>query len=187
MTILPIYVAPHPVLKAVAKPVEAVDDKLRRFMDDMLDTMYENHGIGLAAPQVGISKRIIVIDIEQNHDAEKIKDRKGKPCYFINPEIVWASEECRTYNEGCLSLPDQYADVDRPKQIKVKFLDYKGNEQQIDADGLLATVIQHEMDHLEGILFVDHLSKLKREMVMKKLKKYVKSNKEDMDESHVIL
>ena len=188
MAILPIYVAPHPVLKKIAEPVAEVTDELRKLMDDMLDTMYAAPGIGLAAPQVGVSKRILVLDVDQpkEEDREAFGDRRGKPQFFVNPEIVWESEERNIYDEGCLSLPGQYADVERPKKVRVKFLDYHGKPQEIEADGILATCLQHEMDHLEGILFVDHLSTLKRDIVMRKLKKWTKENAEDIEKTHVL-
>lgn len=172
MTILKIYTAPDPVLKRVASPVDKVDDALRRQMDDMLETMYDDDGIGLAAPQVGISNRILVIDLEQK-DGEGL-GKKGNPLYFVNPEITWFSEECSVYNEGCLSVPEMYAEVERPAQIRVKYLDYNGKEQELEADGLLATCLQHEVDHLNGILFIDHLSSLKRNIILRKLKKLTK-------------
>jgi len=184
MTVLPVYVAPHPVLKKVAEPVDKVTDEIRTLVNNMLDTMYTYDGVGLAAPQVGVSKRVVVIDTEQNLDAENPLDRRGNPRTFINPEITWKSEETRCYKEGCLSLPEQFAEVERPIKVKVKFIDYDGNNQEIEADELLATAIQHEIDHLDGILFVDHLSKLKKDMVMKKLQKFVKNY--DLSESHVI-
>ena len=183
MTALQIYVAPHPVLKKVAEPVQEITDETRKFIDDMIDTMYLYDGIGLAAPQVGVSKRILVIDLEQNLETENPLDRRGNPLVFINPEIIWESEDLRCYREGCLSLPDQYADVERPDKVKVKFLDYNGEAQEIEGDELLSTAIQHEIDHLNGVLFVDHLSKLKKDRVMKKLKKFVKNH--DLSESHV--
>lgn len=187
MTILPIYVAPHPVLKKVAEPVEKFDDELRAFIEDMIETMYEYDGIGLAAPQVGVSIRLLVIDLEQDFDADDRQGRRGNPRVFINPEITWESEELNVYKEGCLSLPDQYAEVERPKRVKVKFFDADGESHELEADELLATAVQHEMDHLNGVLFTDHLSKLKRDMVMKKLKKYVKNYQEEMAESHITL
>lgn len=191
MAILPIYVAPHPVLKKIAEPVKEVTDDLRKLMDDMLETMYAAPGIGLAAPQVGVSKRILVLDIDQPKNDDENPDipkatRRGKPQYFVNPEITWESEEKNIYDEGCLSLPGQYAEVERPKKVKVKFLGYDGKPQEIECDGLLATCIQHEMDHLNGILFVDHLSTLKRDIVMRKLRKWTKENAEDIAASHVL-
>jgi len=173
MSLRPILVAPDPVLKAKAKPVETVDDELRQLMDDMLETMYEAPGIGLAAPQVGVSKRVIVMDIAR-------EDEPKAPLFMANPELVWVSDEDSTYEEGCLSVPEHYADVVRPAEIRVKYLDRDGKAQELKADGLLATVIQHEMDHLEGILFIDHLSSLKRNMILRKL---LKSKKQVLEEA----
>lgn len=191
MAVLPIYVAPHPVLKKIADPVQAVTDETRKLMDDMLETMYAAPGIGLAAPQVGHSLRILVLDVDQPKTDDEdenipLEKRKGKPQFFVNPEITWESDELNTYDEGCLSLPGQYAEVERPLKIKVKFLDYNGKSQEIEADGLLATCLQHEMDHLNGILFVDHLSTLKRDIVMRKLKKWTKENAEELAATHVL-
>ena len=182
MAVLPIYVAPHPVLKKVAEPVAAVTDAHRKLMDDMVETMYAAHGIGLAAPQVGQSVRILVLDIKQREEEQA----KGEVMHFVNPEVTWESEELNVYNEGCLSVPDQYSEVERPKRIKMKYLDYDGKPHEIEADGLLATCLQHEIDHLDGILFVDHLSTLKRDMIMRKVKKWAKENKHDISESHVL-
>ena len=188
MTVLRIYVAPHPVLKKKAEPVQKVTPELRKLMDDMLETMYATDGIGLAAPQVGQSVRILVLDIEQKRgDDIPPQERKGKPLFFVNPEIVWASEDMRVYNEGCLSDPGQYADVVRPDKVRIKYMDYDGKAQEMEADTLLATCLQHELDHLNGILFVDHLSTIKKDMLMRKLKKYTKENLEEMAESHVLL
>ncbi len=188
MTVLKIYVAPHPVLKKIAEPVDKVTDEDRILMDDMLETMYATDGIGLAAPQVGVSKRILVLDVEQKRDDDiDPQKRRVMPLCFVNPEIVWESEDLRVYNEGCLSVPGQYAEVTRPEKVRVKYLDYDGKEQEIEAERLLATCLQHEMDHLNGILFVDHLSTLKKDIVMRKLKKYKKENEEEMAESHVLL
>jgi peptide deformylase len=181
MAVLPIYVAPHPVLKKIAEPVAGVTDELRRLMDDMLETMYASKGIGLAAPQVGVSQRILVMDIEQGEDGGK-----GNPRFFVNPEITWSSEELNVYNEGCLSVPGQYAEVARPEKVRVKYLDYDGQKKEVDADGLLATCLQHEIDHLDGVLFVDHLSTLKRDMLMRKLKKWTRENAEDIEKTHVL-
>jgi peptide deformylase len=188
MAVLPIYVAPHPVLKKIAEPVTEVTDELRKLMDDMLDTMYAAPGIGLAAPQVGVSKRILVLDVDQPkaEETEPFASPRGKPQFFVNPEITWSSDEQNIYDEGCLSLPGQYAEVERPKKVRIKFLGYDGKSQEIEADGLLATCVQHEMDHLNGILFVDHLSTLKRDIVMRKLKKWTKENAEDIAASHVL-
>ena len=168
MAILPIIEAPDPQLRNISKPVDKVCDELRTLMDNMLETMYDAPGIGLAAIQVGVEKRIIVMDISNDDD-------EPFPRYFVNPEIIWVSEEMTTYKEGCLSVPEQYADVERHAQCRVNYLDYDGNEQVLEADGLLSICIQHEMDHLEGILFIDHLSGLKRTMIVKKLTKAQKA------------
>jgi peptide deformylase len=188
MTVLQIYVAPHPVLKKKAEPVKGgVTNELRKLMDDMLDTMYACDGIGLAAPQVGVSRRILVLDIDQPRGEDLTPaEKRGKPQFFVNPEITWSSEDLRIYNEGCLSVPGQYADVARPDKVRVKYLDYDGREHEVEADTMLATVLQHEMDHLDGILFVDHLSSLKRDMLMRKLKKFTKENEEDLAKSHIL-
>jgi peptide deformylase len=164
MSILAIITAPDPRLKAKAKPVKAVDDEIRRLMGDMLETMYLAPGIGLAAPQVGVPKRVLVLDVAR-------EDEKPAPLKMANPEILWRSEELATYSEGCLSLPEHYADVTRPAEIKVRYLDEQNEIRELDAKGLLATVIQHEMDHLEGMLFVDHISSLKRNIILRKLAK----------------
>jgi peptide deformylase len=173
MALLPIITAPDPRLKLVSQPVERVDDATRKLMDDMLETMYAAPGIGLAAVQVGVPKRIIVIDLQpktgETDTGEPIRGRE--PRFFINPEIVWASEEMAVYEEGCLSVPEHYADVERPAQVKIRHLGYDGREQILEADGMLATCVQHEIDHLEGVLFVDHLSAVKRGMILRKLQK----------------
>jgi len=172
MAKLPIVLAPDPVLKAKAKPIAAVDDSIRRLMDDMLETMYAAPGIGLAANQVGVLQRVIVLDVAREGDAPT-------PVGMANPEVIWASEELSVYNEGCLSLPEHYADITRPKEIRVRYLDRDGKKHEIAADGLFATCIQHEIDHLDGVLFVDHLSALKRNMILKKLVKLKKQRAED--------
>ncbi|MEN3952338.1 peptide deformylase [Iodidimonas sp. SYSU 1G8] len=164
MAIRKIVTVPDPILKQVSKPVETVDDDLRALMDDMLETMYDAPGIGLAAIQVGVPKRVLVMDIA-------VEDQEPAPRYFVNPEIVWESEELSSYQEGCLSVPEQFGDVDRPAEVRVKFLDYQGAPQEVHATGLLATCIQHEMDHLNGVLFIDHLSRMKRDMIVRKLTK----------------
>src|SRR6218665_822020 len=166
MAVLPIYIAPHPVLKKPADPVAAVTDEIRTLVKDIFETMYATRGIGLAAPQVGQSVRVLVMDVEQNgdqseddeadDDAEDKAPTPGKPIAVINPEIVWTSDEMNTYEEGCLSIPGQYADVERPEKVRVKYLDENGAQKELEADGLLATCLQHEIDHLDGILFVDH-------------------------------
>ena len=163
MAILPIIETPDPRLRTRSLPVDRVDDELRRLMDDMLETMYDAPGIGLAAIQVGVPKRVLVIDLQ-------LKDARS-PRYFVNPEIIGASETLSVYNEGCLSVPEQYAEVERPAAITVRYLDYDGVAREEHLDGLLATCLQHEMDHLDGVLFIDHLSKLKRDMLLRKLEK----------------
>ena len=164
MAILDIIVAPDPRLKITAKAVKAVDDDVRALMDDMLESMHVANGIGLAAPQVGDSRRVIVVDISR---AEEEPD----PIRMANPELLWVSDEEGNHEEGCLSLPEQYAEVERPESIRVRYLDRSGVEQELDATGMLANCIQHEMDHLDGILFVDHISSLKRKMILRKLSK----------------
>ena len=167
MTIRKILTEPDPFLRQKSKPVEKVDDSIREIMDDMLETMYQAPGIGLAAIQIGIPKRIIVLDISKDPE-------KKEPMYFVNPEKVYTSEDQATYEEGCLSVPGQFAEIDRPDKCHIKYLDYNGDSKELKAEGLLATCIQHEIDHLEGILFVDYLSKLKRSMITKKLSKQKK-------------
>jgi peptide deformylase len=170
MTILPLVIAPDPFLKTPSKPVEAITEEVRQLLDDMLDTMYAARGIGLAAVQVGHHKKLVVIDVEWRED--ELASRK--PLKLINPEVVEASAEENIYNEGCLSFPDQYSEVIRPRMVTFKYLDIEGRPQTIQADGLLATCIQHEIDHTNGITFVDHISKLKRDMIHTKLKKLKK-------------
>jgi peptide deformylase len=169
MAILPIITAPDPRLKRISEPVAKVDADVRRLMDDMLETMYKAPGIGLAAPQVGHLKRVIVVDIAR-------EDEKPQPLRMANPEIVWVSDDDAVYNEGCLSLPEHYADVARPAACKVKYLDHENEVRMLEADGLLATCVQHEIDHLEGILFVDHLTALKRNIILRKLLKAKKTD-----------
>lgn len=164
MALLPILTAPDPRLKQKAARVEAVDASVTRLMDDMLETMYAAPGIGLAAPQVGISQRIIVVDIGKS-------DEDRQPIGMANPEIVWVSDDDNSYEEGCLSVPEHYAAVVRPRAIRVRYLDRQNEIREMEADGLLATVLQHELDHLDGILFIDHLSSLKRNMILRKLLK----------------
>ena len=169
MAILPIIETPDARLKTISTPVDGVDDALRAFIKDMFDTMYDAPGIGLAAIQVGVAKRVLVIDLQERDEDSGAVIRE--PRVFINPEIVEMSEDLTVYSEGCLSVPDQYADVERPSIIKAKWLDENGKAHEEVIDGLLAICLQHEMDHLNGILFIDHLSKLKRDMVLKKLAK----------------
>ena len=164
MAIRKILTEPDPFLRQKSEKVDIVDDSIRTLMDDMLETMYDAPGIGLAAIQVGVPKRVIVIDLSKNNDTKN-------PLYFVNPVILTKSNKDASYEEGCLSVPNQFAEISRPNTCSVKFLDYEGNEKIIEAKGLLATCIQHEMDHLEGILFIDYLSKLKRDMIIKKLSK----------------
>jgi peptide deformylase len=172
MAILRIYETPDPVLRQISTPVETVDDDLRAFIADMFETMYDAPGIGLAAVQVGVPKRLLVMDLQEPEDADNPDSPPVKePRVFINPEILWASETTVPYTEGCLSVPDQYAEVLRPDHIRARWLDEQGTAHEQDLDGLLAVCLQHEMDHLEGVLFIDHLSKLKRDMVLKKLAK----------------
>ena len=169
MAKLKLYEYPHPILKQKTSKVEAVDDEVRKLLDDMLETMYASNGCGLAAPQIGVSKRIAVIDIA--HEGEE-----PNPLYMVNPEIIWRSEEKEVYEEGCLSVPGQRAEVERPASVKIKYLDYYGDEQELLAEDFLAVAAQHELDHLEGILYIDHLSRLKRQMLLKKLEKFRKEN-----------
>ena len=152
-------------LKQVSTPVDVVDDELRGLMDDMLETMYDAPGIGLAAVQVGVPKRVIVMDLARGEEEEPA------PQYFVNPEILWASEETQPYEEGCLSVPEIYDEVERPARVKLRYLNYHGQPVEEDAEGLFAVCIQHEMDHLEGVLFIDHLSRLKRTRAVAKVKK----------------
>ena len=164
MAVLPIIIAPDPRLAKKAKPVAKVDDSIRRLMDNMLETMYQAPGIGLAAPQVGELKRVIVVDCAK-------AEERPQPYKMANPEILWQSEELLVNNEGCLSLPEHYADVARPAEVKVRYLDEQNEIRELHAKGLLATCIQHEIDHLEGTLFVDHISALKRNIILRKLRK----------------
>ena len=167
--IRPLVILPDPVLRQLSKPVERVDDQLRRLADDMLETMYDAPGIGLAAIQIGEPLQMLVIDLSK-------EDEPNAPHVFINPEIVARGDEVSVYEEGCLSIPDYYAEVQRPATITVKYLDRAGTEQVMDADGLMATCLQHEIDHLNGVLFIDHISKLKRDMVVRKFRKLARDN-----------
>lgn len=168
MAVLDILTVPNPVLKQVSTPVEQVDDDLRRLMDDMLETMYAAPGIGLAAIQVGVPKQVIVMDLAR-------QDEPPQPRYFVNPEILWASEETAPYEEGCLSVPEIYDEVDRPARVKLRYLDYHGKDVTEDAEGLFAVCIQHEMDHLKGVLFIDHLSRLKRDRAVARVRKLART------------
>tara|TARA_B100000575_G_C22861675_1_gene503443 strand:+ start:220 stop:744 length:525 start_codon:yes stop_codon:yes gene_type:complete len=167
MPIKKIITIPNPILRKVSEPVKTVNKEIKKLLKDMLETMYEAPGIGLAAVQVGVLKRIIVIDISQ-------KDEKKKPLFIINPELTYKSDDLVSYEEGCLSIPNQFAEVKRPNKCNINYLDFEGNKKEIKAEGLLATCIQHEIDHLNGILFIDHLSKLKKDLIIKKAKKQKK-------------
>ena len=162
-----IIIEPDPILRIKSENLDKVDNALRKLMDDMLETMYAAPGIGLAAVQIGILKRLIVIDVSK-------KEEKKDPLFLVNPKIKYKSEKTSIYEEGCLSLPGHFAEIERPAECHVDYLDYNGKEKSIKADGLLATCIQHEIDHLDGVLFIDYLSKLKKDMIIKKLKKYKK-------------
>ena len=170
MAIKKILTVPDSILRKKSLVVERVDKEIKNLMDDMLETMYKAPGIGLAAIQVGIPKRVVVIDISKDVN-------KKEPIYFVNPELTWQSKEKATYEEGCLSIPNQFAKIQRPDKCNVKYLDYDGEAKEIKADGSLATCIQHEIDHLNGILFIDYLSKLKKEIIIKKLSK----NKKELE------
>ncbi|MDQ1184885.1 MULTISPECIES: peptide deformylase [Agrobacterium] len=168
MTIKPLIILPDPLLRQQSKPVETVDSEIQRLADDMLETMYDAPGIGLAAIQVGVPRRMLVIDLSRD-------DEENKPLVFINPEILKVSDEVSTYEEGCLSIPDYYAEVERPASLTVGYVDRDGKQQTVEADGLLATCLQHEIDHLNGVLFIDHISRLKRDMVIKKFTKLARA------------
>ena len=167
MTIKPLIILPDPILRQASKPIETVNGEVKKLAADMLETMYDAPGIGLAAIQIGVPRRMLVLDVSKEGDDKT-------PLVFINPEIVSSSDERSVYEEGCLSIPDYYAEVERPAKIKVRHLDAEGRERGTEADGLLATCLQHEIDHLNGILFIDHISKLKREMVIRKFTKAAK-------------
>lgn len=196
MTIREIIHIPDPILREVSRPVERVDDELRRLLDDMLETMYDAPGIGLAGIQIGLPLRVVTIDIGEPDDDEaeggeeappdeettvegrrkRRANRKRDPIFLINPKILRVSDEASVYEEGCLSIPEYFADVERPARVTVSHIDRDGKEQVIEADGLLATCLQHEIDHLNGILFIDHISRLKRDMVVRKFRKLAKDN-----------
>ncbi len=169
-----ILTLPDPRLRLVSKPVGKVDAAIRRLVEDMFETMYGAPGIGLAAVQVGVPKRVVTMDLAK-------KDEPKSPKVYINPEILWASEERSTYEEGCLSIPEYYEEVERPAQVKVRYTDLDGNAQEVEANGLLATCLQHEVDHLNGVLFIDHISKLKRSRVIKKFAKAAKRETEEAE------
>lgn len=164
MAIRDLVILPDAVLRQVSAPVEAITPEIKALASDMLETMYDAPGIGLAAIQIGVPKRVVTIDLAK-------QDEEKTPIVFINPEITWSSEEMNVHEEGCLSIPEYYEEVERPARVKIRYLDLDGKEQEIEADGLLATCIQHEVDHLNGVLFIDHLSRLKRERVTKRFAK----------------
>ena len=164
MAIREILTVPDPVLKQKSEPVAQVDDDLRALMDDMLETMYAAPGIGLAAVQIGVPKQVIVMDLHREGE-------ERHPRYFVNPQITWSSDETQPYEEGCLSVPDIYDEVERPARVKLRYLNYRGEQVEEEADGLFAVCIQHEMDHLKGVLFIDHLSRLKRDRAITKVRK----------------
>jgi len=185
MAVRDILIIPDKRLRLKSEPVKAVDKTLRALIDDMFETMYAAPGIGLAAIQIGAARRVVTMDLAK-------KDEPKQPQVFINPEVTWVSDEKATYEEGCLSIPEYYEEVERPKSVRVKYLDLDLKPQEIEADGLLATCLQHEIDHTNGVLFIDHISKLKRNMVMKKFKKAAKKTEgakplsEDEEPSHHI-
>jgi peptide deformylase len=185
MAVRDILIIPDKRLRLKSEPVKAIDKTLRALIDDMFETMYAAPGIGLAAIQIGAARRVVTMDLAK-------KDDPKQPQIFINPEVVWASDEKATYEEGCLSIPEYYEEVERPKSVRVKYLDLDLKPQEIEADGLLATCLQHEIDHTNGVLFIDHISKLKRNMVIKKFKKAAKKTEgakplsEDEEPSHHI-
>jgi peptide deformylase len=172
MALRDIIKLPDPRLRLVSEPVGTIDDGIRRLVDDMFETMYDAPGIGLAAIQVGVPQRVVTIDLEK-------KQGEKEPRVFLNPEVIWSSEEKGTYEEGCLSIPEYYEEVERPARVKVRYLSLDGSTQELEADGLLATCLQHEIDHVNGVLFIDHLSKLKRSRVIKKFAKAAKRAEED--------
>ncbi|MFL0414550.1 peptide deformylase [uncultured Sphingomonas sp.] len=172
MAILPIVEVPDPRLRLVCAPVETIDDEVRQLVADMTETMYDARGIGLAAIQVGVARRVVVIDLQERETEDEEKPEAVRdPRAYINPEIISVSEETSRYNEGCLSIPEQYAEVERPARCRVAWLDLDGQRHEEDMDGLMATCMQHEIDHLNGVLFIDHITRLKRDMLLKKLAK----------------
>ena len=172
MTQIPIRIIPDPVLRQKARAVSAVDKRVAKFMEDMVESMYKGHGIGLAANQVGFLDRVITVDVSEERNA-------SKALMMANPEIIWSDPDATfTYNEGCLSIPEHYADVTRPKRIRLTYLDQHGKKQELEAEDLLSQCIQHEIDHLDGVLFIDHISKLKRDMIVRKVEKAQRSKDE---------
>ena len=171
MALCEILILPDKRLRLVSEPVKTIDREIKTLVADMFETMYEAPGIGLAAIQIGVPRRVVTMDLAKKDDEEK------QPRVFINPEVIWKSEEKAVYEEGCLSIPEFYEEVERPAQVRVKYLDLDGKEQELEANGLLATCLQHEIDHLNGVLFIDHISKLKRDRVIKKFTKAAKLGK----------
>ena len=167
MTIRPLVIIPDPKLRLVSEPIKEITQEIRQLADDMLETMYDAPGVGLAAIQIGVPLRMVTMDVSKSED-------ERQPLVLLNPEIVWASEEKRTYEEGCLSIPEYYEEVERPDRVRFRYMNLQGETIEQDADGLLATCVQHEIDHLNGVLFIDYLSKLKRDRVMTKFKKAAK-------------
>ena len=167
MAVRDIIKLPDKRLRLASEPIKRIDDGIRKLVDDMFETMYKAPGIGLAAIQIGVPKRVIILDLSKKEDDHK-------PQIFINPKVIWKSAETSKYEEGCLSIPEFYEEVERPAQVKVKYLDIDGNAQEIEASGLLATCLQHEIDHINGVLFIDHLSRLKRSLIIKKFTKAAK-------------
>ncbi len=178
MAVRDILIIPDKRLRLKSEPVKAVDKLLRALVADMFETMYAAPGIGLAAIQIGVPQRVVTMDVAK-------KDDPSQPQVFINPEVTWSSDEKATYEEGCLSIPEYYEEVERPQAVKVKYLDLDGKVREIEATGLLATCLQHEIDHTNGVLFIDYISKLKRNMVMKKFKKVAKKTEGDKPESRI--
>jgi peptide deformylase len=172
MTIRPLVILPDSQLRLASEPIAAMDDQVRRLAGDMLETMYDAPGIGLAAIQVGVPRRLITIDISRDDDARA-------PQVFVNPEIIWRSDETSSYEEGCLSIPDFFEEVERPAKVKVRYMMLSGEMAEVDAEGILATCLQHEIDHLNGVLFIDHISKLKRDRVIRKFAKLAKEKARD--------
>ncbi|MCS0495455.1 peptide deformylase [Ancylobacter sp. MQZ15Z-1] len=183
MSIRPLVIIPDSRLRLVSDPVVRVDAKVRALVEDMFETMYEAPGIGLAAIQVGVPERVVTIDVGpregEDEDGEEEGERKKNPIALINPEIIAASDELSVYSEGCLSIPEYYAEVERPARVRVRYMDLSGETREIDAEGLLATCVQHEIDHLNGVLFIDHISKLKRDRVVKKFTKIAREKERD--------
>ncbi len=175
MPVRPLVILPDPRLRLKSEPVDKITPELRRLAADMLDTMYDAPGVGLAAIQIGVPKRLVVMDTSKKAEEER------RPVVLVNPEIIWASEEKSTYEEGCLSIPEYYEEVERPSQVKFRYTDLDGKTVEVEAEGLVATVVQHELDHLDGVLFIDHLSRLKRERVTKKFAKAAKREQADAD------